>query len=140
MDKDTLNRRDFFKTAGAGVAAATVLMTPRDAARAQAAARRLRSIASPATRTRSGRCSSSGREPRRRRDGPGGAAAGARGAPSAREPAARAAAGGGRGRRRPRRRCRHRAAQSSNPNAAKPLAVARGGDRGARQPASTPSR
>ena len=25
MDKDTLNRRDFFKTAGAGVAAAAVI-------------------------------------------------------------------------------------------------------------------
>ena len=38
MDKDTLNRRDFFKTAGAGVAAAAVIMTPREAAQAQAAA------------------------------------------------------------------------------------------------------
>ena len=38
MDKDTLNRRDFFRTAGAGVAAAAVIMTPREAAQAQAAA------------------------------------------------------------------------------------------------------
>ena len=37
-EKTPLNRRDFFKAAGAGVAAATVLMTPRDAAAAQAAA------------------------------------------------------------------------------------------------------
>src|SRR6476659_10994267 len=33
-----LNRRAFFKAAGAGVAAATVLVTPRDAAAAQGAA------------------------------------------------------------------------------------------------------
>src|SRR4051812_19791759 len=38
MDKDTLNRRDFFRAAGVGVTAATVLVTPREAALAQAAA------------------------------------------------------------------------------------------------------
>src|SRR5215207_2699592 len=37
-EKNPLNRRDFFRAAGAGIAAATVLMAPRDAAAAQAAA------------------------------------------------------------------------------------------------------
>jgi sugar phosphate isomerase/epimerase len=40
MDRDTLNRRDFFKAAGVGAAAATVLITPREAALAQEAAQK----------------------------------------------------------------------------------------------------
>ena len=40
MDKDTLNRRDFFRTAGAGVTAAAVMLSPRDAALAQEAAQK----------------------------------------------------------------------------------------------------
>lgn len=43
MDNDTrgtLDRRDFFKTAGAGLTAAAVIMTPRDAALAQEAAQK----------------------------------------------------------------------------------------------------
>lgn len=37
-----VNRRDFFKTAGAGIAAATIMMTPREAALAQAQAEKNR--------------------------------------------------------------------------------------------------
>ena len=37
-ERATLDRRHFFKTAGAGVAAAAAMMTPRDAALAQEAA------------------------------------------------------------------------------------------------------
>ena len=38
MAETTLDRRDFFKTAGAGLTAAAVIMTPREAAQAQEAA------------------------------------------------------------------------------------------------------
>ena len=38
--RTTLDRRDFFKTAGAGLTAAAVMMTPREAALAQEAAQK----------------------------------------------------------------------------------------------------
>src|SRR6185503_1099469 len=39
---NAVNRRDFFKTAGAGLTAATIMMTPREAALAQAQAEKNR--------------------------------------------------------------------------------------------------
>jgi sugar phosphate isomerase/epimerase len=116
MDKDTLNRRDFFKTAGAGVTAAAVMMTPREAAQAQAAAQKaaLDRIASNSYPIR---------VLFKQRGGPGGRGGGAP-APSG-DSAGRAAgqgpqAGGGRG--------GAGAADApdlaGNPNAARPLAIA----------------
>jgi sugar phosphate isomerase/epimerase len=78
-ERRALNRRDFFKTAGAGVTAAAVLMTPREAALAQDAAQKaaLDRIASNSYPIR---------PLFKQRGGPGGRAGGA--------PAASAAAGG----------------------------------------------
>ena len=73
------DRRDFFKTAGAGLTAATVMMTPREQALAQSLAHKAGSSASRAARGRFAACSRRGR---RRGRGRGGAAGGAGGAPA----------------------------------------------------------
>jgi len=120
MDKDTLNRRDFFRTAGAGVAAAAVIMTPREAAQAQAAAEKaaLDRIASnsypirPLFKQR-GAAGGGGRT-----GGAAGAAGGAEGRGAAQGPQG---GGGGRG-----GGAAGGDAQdlTSNPNAVRPLAIA----------------
>ena len=122
-DAGTLNRRDFFKTAGAGVAAATVLMTPREAALAR----------EPAEKAALDRIAGNSYPIRplfKQRPNPGagtGRAAGAGVAPgdNARNPAA---VGAGRGGAQANPGGRGGTADAEpldqNPNAAKPLAVA----------------
>jgi sugar phosphate isomerase/epimerase len=124
----TLNRRDFFKTAGAGVTAATVLLSPHEAAFAQAAAQKaaLERIASNSYPIR---------PLFKQRPNPGGGAGRAGGAApgdNARNPAAAQAGaadrggggqpGGGRGGRGG--GAAEAEALDQNPNAARPLAVA----------------
>jgi len=128
-----LNRRAFFKAAGAGVAAATVLMTPRDAAAAQAAAEKnaLERIASnsypirPLFKTRGNPGGGAGRAGRGTAV-PGdstGSPAAAPGTGAQPQAGGRgndgAAPGGGRGAGVP-----DQPPLEQNPNAAKPLAVA----------------
>jgi sugar phosphate isomerase/epimerase len=116
MARDTLNRRDFFKTAGAGVVATSVMMTPREAALAQDAAQKaaLDRIASNSYPIR---------PLFKQRGGPGGA--GRAGAP-----AGAAGGGGGRGAGQPGAGGRGGAGTNepedlaSNPNAKRPLAIA----------------
>jgi hypothetical protein len=116
MERDTLNRRDFFKTAGAGVVATSVMMTPREAALAQDAAQKaaLDRIASNSYPIR---------PLFKQRGGPGGA--GRAGAP-----AGAAGDGGGRGAGQPGAGGRGGAGTNepedlaSNPNAKRPLAIA----------------
>jgi sugar phosphate isomerase/epimerase len=125
MDGGTLNRRDFFKAAGAGVTAATVLLTPREAALAQAAAQKaaLDRIASnsypirPLFKQRANPGGGAGRgggtaAPSARSDAPVAASG-----DNARNPAAGQVAGGRGG-------DAEAAALAQNPNAVRPLAVA----------------
>jgi hypothetical protein len=116
MDKDTLNRRDFFKTASAGVAAAAVMMTPREAALAQAAAQKaaLDRIASnsypirPLFKQRGGPAGRGGGTP---------AASGESAGRGAGQPPQPGAGGRGAG-------AADAPELAANPNAARPLAVA----------------
>ncbi len=127
------NRRDFFRTAGAGVAAATVLLSPRDTAAAQAAAEKnaLDRIASnsypirPLFKTRGNPGGGGGRAGRGAvvpgdSTGSPAAAAGAAGQPPAAGRGAGApGGGGGRG-----AGAADQPSLDQNPNAAGPLAVA----------------
>ena len=124
-DAGRLNRRDFFKTAGAGVTAATVLMTPREAALAREAAEK-------AALDRIAGNSYPILPLFKRRPNPGGGAgrgAGAAVAPgdNARNPAA-GQTGAGRGGGQPNTGGRGSSPDAApldqNPNAARPLAVA----------------
>jgi hypothetical protein len=130
IDGGRLNRRDFFRTAGAGVAAATVMMTPREAAQAQAAAQKaaLDRIASNSypirplfkSRVNPGGGARGGAAARGDSAGNPAAAqppAGGRGAGAGAGAAGGRGAGAGRG-------AADAEALAQNPNAARPLAVA----------------